>query len=286
MLIVNFEGWFQCRLPTDPDPTDELRGVSGFTFALAGEPDFDRVIRFHHPVAPRSHAPQVGVFVTSVSVDGASIADHPLLGASTDLLGDPKFESRNYVVRDGSTGPIIPFYIELSSNEVILRREDLLYPDDQTLKLHQIPPQFLARRGSLLPMMIDPVRIAEATGITDPVAYRKKRQELLRADLRQTNNATTQAALEKRIRELDIVAPRKLQVTTLSCYNDYRFGLNGPAAVLDPHNQLRVEVDTRKEWPIAFWMGAWDSDALCGYVRGMLTIPFTPLSCESKHGPA
>ncbi len=37
MLVVNFAGWFQCRLATDPDPTDEPRGVSGFTFALAGE---------------------------------------------------------------------------------------------------------------------------------------------------------------------------------------------------------------------------------------------------------
>jgi hypothetical protein len=286
MLMVNFAGWFQCRLPTDPDPADEPRGVSGFTFALAGEPDFDRVIRFHHPVAPRTHAPQVGVFVTSVSVDGEAVPDHPLLGAIVDLLGDPKFESRNYVVRDGSMGPIDPFHLQISGKEVILRRVDVLYPEHPNLKLHQIPPVFLARRGALMPMMIDRVRIAEATGITDPIAYRKKRQELLQTDLQQTDDPTTLAALEKRIRELAIIEPRKLQVITLSYYNDYRFDINGSAEVIDPHSQLRGEVDTSQEWPIAFWMGGWDSDALCGYVQGMLTLPFTPWSGESKRGSA
>ena len=53
MFFINFAGFFQIRLPTDPDPTDEKRGVSGYTFALAGEPDFDRILRLHDPVAPR-----------------------------------------------------------------------------------------------------------------------------------------------------------------------------------------------------------------------------------------
>jgi hypothetical protein len=135
-----------------------------------------------------------------------------------------------------------------------------------------------------MPMMVDRVRVADATGITDPIAYRKKRQELLQADLERTDDLTQQAALEKRIRELAISDPRKLQVITLSYYNDYRFDINGPADVIDPHNQLKGAIDTSQDWPIAFWMGGWDSDALCGYVRGMLAIPFTPLSSESKHG--
>src|SRR5262245_42367292 len=104
MLIIDFEGWFQCRLPTDPDPTDEPRGVSGFTFALPGEPDFDRVIRFHEPIPPRSHGPRIGVFVKSVSVDGRHVPEHPLVGGRVDLLGQPRFESRNYVLRDSAMG--------------------------------------------------------------------------------------------------------------------------------------------------------------------------------------
>ena len=38
-IWLKFTGWFQCRLATDPDPTDEPRGVSGYVRAVAGEPD-------------------------------------------------------------------------------------------------------------------------------------------------------------------------------------------------------------------------------------------------------
>lgn len=36
-LELLFEGYWQCRLATDPDPSDEQRGVSGFTYSIAGE---------------------------------------------------------------------------------------------------------------------------------------------------------------------------------------------------------------------------------------------------------
>src|SRR5688500_5259039 len=36
---LTFRGWFQARLPTDPDPFDEPRGISGYAWALPGEPD-------------------------------------------------------------------------------------------------------------------------------------------------------------------------------------------------------------------------------------------------------
>ena len=97
-LSISFAGWFQCRLASDPDPTDEPRGVSGCTFATVDEPDFDRIIRFHDPVAIRSLAPTVGVAVTSVAVDGITAADHPLVGAPVDLIGDAVFVEMNGVV--------------------------------------------------------------------------------------------------------------------------------------------------------------------------------------------
>jgi hypothetical protein len=36
-LSISFDGFFQCRLATDPDPSNEQRGISGFTYAVAGE---------------------------------------------------------------------------------------------------------------------------------------------------------------------------------------------------------------------------------------------------------
>ena len=45
LLAIEFEGYFMCRLATDPDPTNERRGASGYTMAIAGEPDMDQAIR-------------------------------------------------------------------------------------------------------------------------------------------------------------------------------------------------------------------------------------------------
>ncbi len=174
-------------------------------------------------------------------------------------------------------GPIHPFRIQIAGQGVTLRREDILDPKNPDFKIHQMSPPILARRGSLIPMTVDRIKISDATGMIDPIAYRKQRQEWLQADLQSTADPVLQSALEKRIRELDITAPNKLQVLSLSLYNDYRFDINGPAEIIDPDNRLQGTIDTSQDWPIAFWMGGWDTDALCGYVRGMLTILFTPL---------
>lgn len=45
-MSVDFSGWYQVRLATGGDPYNDPRGVSGWQFALAGEPDMDRVLRF------------------------------------------------------------------------------------------------------------------------------------------------------------------------------------------------------------------------------------------------
>ena len=273
MLLLQFAGWFQCRLATDPDPAEEPRGVSGFTFALPGEPDFDRVIRFHDPVAPRSYAPEVGVFVETVCLDGETLPEHPLRGARVELLDEPKFESRNYVLRDASQGPIVPFHLRITGNGINIQREDVLFPSEPHLPLHQLPQSALARRGSWIPLTIDPVRIAEATGILDHAAHRAKRRVRLEQDLLEASDPATRAALDKRIFELGITAPEKLQVLAHTLYNDFRFDINGPAEVSGTGSQIGAVPDASQDWPIAFWMGGWDSDALSGYVRGMLTIP-------------
>lgn len=275
MLVLQFAGWFQCRLPTDPDPSDELRGVSGFTFAMAGEPDLDRIIRFHRPVAPRSHGPDVGVFVTGVTNNGVLQPESPLVGATVDLLGEPKFESRNYVLRDSAQGPIVPFIVRIEGGGITIEREDLLFPEDPTRPLHEVPTRSLARRGSRLPMVTDRIRIADATGIVDPIAYRARRKALLELDLQEACDPIERVALEMRIRELSITDPRRLQVATLMVYNDYRFDIRGPARLDDPQAQIGSTIDFDADWPIVFWLGAWDSDALIGHARGILSIPYS-----------
>jgi hypothetical protein len=280
MLVIHFDGWFQCRLATNPDPTDEPRGVSGYTFALPGEPDLDRIIRLQNPVAPRSHGPEVGVRVNAVTVHGHALADHPMVGAPVAWLDDPKFESRNLLLTDdrAGIGLINPFHIHMAGVGMTIRRVDVLYPDDPDRKLHQIPPEFLRRRAPLFlhGMTRDPIRVADATGMLDPLAYRQQRKERLEADLRRTTNPIAQAALAKRIRELDVTDPANLRVLALSLVQRWHFVLNGPAEVLDPEDRLGGTLDLAQAWPIEFWMGGWDADALCGYLRGVLSIPFQP----------
>ncbi len=43
-LRLDFDGFVTVRLSTDPDPSDEPRGVSGYTYALMNEPPLDQMI--------------------------------------------------------------------------------------------------------------------------------------------------------------------------------------------------------------------------------------------------
>ena len=45
LLEIQFQGYFMCRIATDPDPTNEQRGVSGYTLSLITEAPLDQVIR-------------------------------------------------------------------------------------------------------------------------------------------------------------------------------------------------------------------------------------------------
>ena len=62
-LRLDFEGWCQCRLATDPDLYDHPRGLSGWTFAVGSEPNRDRIIQLQAPVAPCSFGPTIGLTV-------------------------------------------------------------------------------------------------------------------------------------------------------------------------------------------------------------------------------
>src|SRR5262245_54460763 len=123
MLRIFFEGWFQCRLATDPDPPDESRGVSGWTFAVAGEPDLDRIIRLQpQGTTPRLGGPTVGVAVSRVESNGATARDHVLVGANVSLLSNPVFDGRNHLEADDGREPIRPFEMFIDGAGVVIGR--------------------------------------------------------------------------------------------------------------------------------------------------------------------
>jgi hypothetical protein len=283
MITLNFEGWFQCRLATDPDPSDEPRGVSGWTFAVAGEEDLDRVIRLQQPVSPRSPGPgfpesKVGVVVRSVTVDEQRIPDHPLVGSQVELLDGPKFEGRNGIVAEDAAEAIDPFHLRITGGDVTLRRKDLLDPQSPERKIHDVDPSVLKRRQPVEGEAAERAEIADATGVMDYVGYRQERKEKLEADLEGVGDPVLRAALRKRIADLkESLEKRDIRVGILGASLVYRFAIRGPAEVVGDRDVLGGIIGTLPPWPIEFWAGGWDADALCGYVRGRLQVPFRPL---------
>jgi hypothetical protein len=283
MLSLQFEGWFQCRLATDPDPSDEPRGVSGSTFALPGEPDLDGVIRFHAPVAPRSHGPRVGVWVTGVTIGGMLQHTHPLRGAAVTLRGS-RFEERNGIIAQRGEAAIHPFRIEIAGSGVTLRREDVWDLRNPTLAVEKVPPELLKRRqpvhtGKAL-FEMNSAEVADATGIADFPRFFEERKLLLEKEYDVTSDPVTRVAIKKRIADIDVGGWQRL--FRLGFRVEYGFDINGQPEVYDNSAQLSGTVLTSTywlpHWPIRFWMGGFDSDSLCAYIRGTLDVPFAARS--------
>lgn len=183
MLELYFEGWFQCRLARDPDPSDEKRGISGASFATVYEPDLDRIIRLNDAVASRAlylpeghQVPPVGVSVESVYIDGQKIGNHPLLGARVDLLDDAVFQSLNGIFSSPGGEIIDPFHLSISGENHRLSRKDLWDPTQPDLTMYGMPldSPLLARRKPVSSES-NSVDVRQATGIFNPAGYRKKR---------------------------------------------------------------------------------------------------------------
>jgi hypothetical protein len=259
MLFIKYEGWFQCRLATDPDPVDEPRGVSGYMKALPGEPDFDRIVRFHSPLVVRDYTPKIGVFVSKVAVDGVEDPKHPLLGARVDLNEDPKFYGFNGIVADDGVEAIVPFDFSISKGSFKLRRA---HADTEEFPFEDLK----AQNG----IIASPAENAEATGIYDIALHLKARHDKLVADLESAKKAGD--ALRQ-----DIISRRIafLESRSASMFFNFRMvwsvGLAATPTVTDPDMFLPKKL-TSKPWSAYMWMGAWDPDGLCGYAGGCLRM--------------
>ena len=280
-MEIQFEGWWQCRFATDPDPSDDPRGVSGPTFTTAGEPVFDRIIRFQSPVAPRwPFTDTVGVTVRAVAVHGDPRLGSALVGQPVDLRGDPQFHQRNLVLVEQPFQVIIdPFDLQVGApDSVLLRRRALWDVTRPDLGVEDVflDEALLAPRMNTVAVQ-SPV-VAEATGILDYAGYRRQRL----ADLvERRGNATDpleRAALDRRITALDddaiLTGVRLAGEQFLGMQVTYDFALDGTPEVLDPADALGGTAGTSQTWGLSMWWGGYDVDTLCGYVRGTLSVPF------------
>jgi hypothetical protein len=259
MMQLGFSGWFQCRLATDPDPTDEPRGISGSTFALPGESDFDRIIRTQPAgTTPRSLGPEIGVSVKSVIIDGTASAQHALKDAPVTLLSDPVFEGRNGLASEDTEEPIFPFHIRIEANGIRLERE--------FRELDTGAWRFQKSNG----VEANSAAMGRA-GIDDPAAYVANRQAGLEKQLAAATDPHQKLQLQERLRHLTIdgFGPVPLFVGLR-----YRYRLEGPwFEVRDKNGLLGGTVDG-SPWLLNAWVGCWDGEALCGFMEGDLTLPF------------
>ncbi|HEY0167531.1 MAG TPA: hypothetical protein VGB75_10865 [Jatrophihabitans sp.] len=278
-LTLGFEGFVQVRLATDPDPSDEPRGVSGWTHAVAGEPDLDRVLVLQDDDprrVRRSRGPRVGVTVRSVEIDGVASSGHPLLGARVELLDAPKFEGRNWVIASDGAEPIYPLHLRISAPGLVLDKRDALTDSaGASIPFYLIGPQDLERRTPT--MEGDPGAQAEvmaALGVpdNDPVAWRQARKNVLREDLDALDAADEVTATALRVRIADIEAGG-IAEALVGIRMRYRLLVHGPGSSSVPAGALPGKVGDDADWKLDFWVGGWDADALCMYLRGAAEIP-------------
>lgn len=299
-LSLSFEGFYQYRAPTDPDPTDEPRGVSGYTFALAGEPDLDGLMHFQPDepgvwqrrfgVSPDAPGPRVGVTVRRAQeYDDATLTltDVPgLVGARLALPGSQPAERNGILIRNDMF-VVDPVRVQLrgADGSMLLDRLDLLDPANPDLPITDATSDMLCRRQPQ-GFVSDSVEVAKATGLPDAspeacIANRQMRQRNLEELLAVETDPVQRAALETRISQLNILRrwwylsvddgqsiDRRAHQLTLQAYG-WCIDVNGPVAA----NALGA--DESRRWPLAFWMGGFDGDALCAYVSGYLTVPLS-----------
>jgi hypothetical protein len=296
-LYLSFEGYFQMRMATDPDPSDEPRGVSGYTFALAGEPDFDNLVHLQpdeEGVCERRFGygkndagPRVGVSVTQANwYDSEKLVYQQApeyLGARVSFV-KAQLTERNGIVIRNDLFAIDPLRVQVRKKRgaLVLDREDFLDPNNPGLPITQATSEMLERRQPQ-GLTNNSVEVAKATGLPDAsndscINNRRIRQRNLEELLKHTRNPVERAALETRISQLNILRrwwdlsqggkpiDRRAHQLTLQAYG-WAVDINGAVHI------NKIGADENMNWPLSFWMGGWDGDALCAYISGYLSIP-------------
>lgn len=305
LLEIDYEGYFMCRLATDPDPTNEDRGMSGYTMALSSEDTLDQVIRLQvtpeflaknaRPPLLDMDAP-IGVNVTDVRFEGQPYAPGraALLGAKVYLDGQdppmtgPIFDSRNNITGSDDTMSFVvsPYNLRIQNDAtgVRLTATDYLNPADPSMQLWQMIDPTTYQRRLTVCFDTNDTEVAQATGVFDQYGYFRDRRRYLEKLIADTLAARASAppsewpALDAaiqgyrtRIYQLEFWGDRVISKLQSKCA--WNWDINGPQQVT---GDLGGTVAVGVPWTTKFWFGGWDGDLLIGYMRGSLTMPFAP----------
>jgi hypothetical protein len=291
--MLEFKGWAQGRIPTDPDPSNDPRGVTGYTFALPGEPDLDRIIYFQQKngVIRRSHCPAVGVFVTGgyefvthgqggevEFVSKTPIIDgHPLYKATVDLLGNATFDSRNSTLIYNGFGIVNPFALSIEGEGISINRR--FYADSSNeqdnLESYNINTLNSYMMNTVIPNSLE---VILGTDVLDRTAFRNERLKLLQKDLAVLREEELKhpnhkpvlvqiAALEKRIAELKMNDPVNRRTNQIGTQVLINYPLNATTASVN-----NKKITPPVQWPTMVWLGGWDADAMGFNVNGFVQI--------------
>lgn len=342
-LSIHFEGFWQCRLATDPDPSDEQRGISGFTYSVAGEtlleptfwsqakdiqqeyglkdPEFSdsynhdpmfkiKNIRQASPDYEKYNDNGIGIKVTGIQVDGIPFTGlSKLIGGAVRFEKRPQqpnwpwrgpiFEGRNQITSDGDPDrfTLNPFVISISDlqDNVVLRRFDPLnmqepdqllwqinpsLPDFDEIVKRRLPRQRFALSNELLVQVgIDPdnmdqhfvnraiwlqEKILEAEALGREALAQSFRSRYFAVNF--FTQSTGPTVLANRL--LSRIPLRQL----------YKHSIRGneqmqPVPFVDPKIFAPLTVNTKDDWEILYYLGAYDGDLLAGWCSGTLSLP-------------
>lgn len=207
-LRLQFEGYFACRIATDPDPTNEERGTSGYTMALASEDKLDQIIRLNVDndfIAKNLRPPgdligmdvnlKRGVVVNNVVYKGVSYPDAPLMEASLNLEGKngifkgPTFESRNNITGsdDEFSFVITPFELKIigKDNDIIIEAQDILDPreDAESQEIWRITDPSIYGRRLPVEAILNSMETNKAINVFDYYGYFRDRRQFLEGEI-------------------------------------------------------------------------------------------------------
>jgi len=287
VVEIQFKGWFQMRMATDPDYSHNRRGVHGNVFATAGEPDLDKDIRFKNPLSPRRFSPPVGVKVYKANryEDWGSIEfkEMPqLVGSTIDLLQKPNMVCNNYLVAT-DVFPIDPFHIEITTPEGAIISREVFWSG----RFKEMTPQqrigthreitYLNQDDTLLRKNL------ELVGQRSAKNFYEDRMALLMEARQKATTDEEISHFDFRIKDLNLTWYVNPQGGTDIRYRRLQWGtywkhtISGNMTISETKAKLPfvpiVGDRDHNRWIVGYYMGFYDSDAQVGFVDGSLVIP-------------
>jgi len=289
-LKLDFEGWAQCRLPIDPDASNERRGFGGSS-SYTNEPDLDRIIRFQPPgTVVRSALPAdfaIGVTVRKAVIHtpaGEYDAPSVFNGAMVDLLDAPSFQGRNHIVAMDGKEIIDPFHLQISAvdGQVLLDRKGK-GPSLTGLSAGQRVYSGRAPVKFKMAPNVNLYNIGRSDLIGNPNQYWTERIELLERRLGQLTELDAEAVAIKARRNYikdnlrDYSRHQKpAMITRMSFWEQYRHKISGVSGLAYSSEQplpFQTLKGEENPWLVSYDLGFFDTDAQSFYAKGTLYVP-------------